>query len=224
MQSTTIVLAVSLVVAGAALAAWGPEGEKPAGEKKACCALSAAASVCTDGYVLNHTIKAIDGTEIDLNSYKGKVVLIVNTASKCGLTPQYEGLQKLYEANKDKGLVILGFPANDFKEQEPGTNAQIATFCASTYQVAFPMFEKVTVLGKSQHPLYAQLTGQPEPVGSDIKWNFTKFLVDREGRVVARFEPKTAPDDAELVKKMEALLEAKPKDATPAAKPAPSGT
>lgn len=159
--------------------------------------------------VLSHTVKRIDGTDENLDVYKGKVVLIVNTASKCGLTPQYEGLQKLYDQKKDAGLVILGFPANDFRQQEPGSNGEIAEFCSSKYRITFPMFEKISVTGKDQHPLYKQLASQPSPIGGDPKWNFTKFVVDRTGNVVARFEPQTKPDDAALLKKIDDLLAAK---------------
>lgn len=196
------------VVLGAMLAAMigmGPGG------KAACCSGEAkACSAADDAYVLRHKVKSIDGAEVDLSRYKGKVVLIVNTASRCGLTPQYEGLQKLYEQKKDDGLVILGFPANDFRGQEPGTNEEIAEFCTSRYGVTFPMFEKIVVTGDNKHPLYAQLAAQPEPIGGEPKWNFTKFLVDREGRVVARFEPKVTPDDPALVQKVDELLKARP--------------
>lgn len=156
--------------------------------------------------VLTHTVKRIDGTEESLSSYKGKVVMIVNTASKCGMTPQYEALQKLYEQKKDAGLIILGFPANDFRQQEPGTNAEIAEFCSTKYSITFPIFEKIVVTGKDSHPLYAQLAAQSAPIGGEPKWNFTKFLVDRAGNVVARFEPRTKPDDAEVLKKVDELL------------------
>ncbi len=196
------------VVFGAALAAM--VGMGPAGKPTCCSGEAKAACAAPDAYVLGHTVKAIDGNEVDLSRYKGKVVLIVNTASKCGLTPQYEGLQKLYEQKKDDGLVILGFPANDFRNQEPGTNEEIAEFCTSRYGVTFPMFEKIAVTGENKHPLYAQLAAQPEPIGGEPKWNFTKFLVDREGRVAARFEPKVTPDDPALVRKVEELLKAQP--------------
>lgn len=159
--------------------------------------------------VLTYTVRRIDGTEENLSAYKGKVVMIVNTASQCGLTHQYEGLQKLYEQKKDAGLVILGFPANDFRQQEPGTNAQIAEFCSSKFGITFPMFEKIAVTGRDQHPLYKQLTAQPAPIGGEPKWNFTKFLVDRQGNVVARFEPRVKPDDSDLTKKIDELLTAK---------------
>lgn len=157
-------------------------------------------------YVLGFTMKAIDGREEQLSKYKGRVVLIVNVASKCGQTPQYEGLQKLYELKKDSGLVVLGFPANEFGGQEPGTDAQIKEFCTGTYGVTFPMFSKIVVKGEGQHGLYTKLVGQPAPLGGEVKWNFTKFLIDREGRVVDRFEPKVKPDDPALLKRIEEEL------------------
>ena len=173
-------------------------------------------------YVLGHTVRTIEGEERPLSAYRGKVVMIVNVASACGLTPQYEGLQKIYTQYKDKGFVILGFPANNFMGQEPGTNEEIKEFCTGTYRVTFPMFEKIVVKGEGVHPLYEQLAAQPAPpagVGGEPKWNFTKFLVDRQGRVVARFEPKVKLDDPALVKKVEELLAEKapmPKEPTTA--------
>jgi glutathione peroxidase len=160
-------------------------------------------------YVLGYTRKLIDGTDQDLAAFKGKVVILVNVASQCGLTPQYEALERLYKAKKDSGLVILGFPANNFGSQEPGTNTEIAEFCRSNYGVEFPMFEKISVTGEDQDPLYKQLAGLPAPIGGDPKWNFTKFVVDRSGRVIARFEPRTSPDDKEFVAKIDELLAAK---------------
>lgn len=157
-------------------------------------------------YVLDFSMNRLDGTQENLSAYKGKVVLMVNTASKCGYTPQYEGLENLYESRKDKGLVVIGFPANDFGSQEPKPNKDIAEFCSSKYHVTFPMFEKITVVGDKAHPLYQRLAGQPAPIGGEPKWNFTKFLVDRSGNVVARFEPKVKPDDADLVKRIDELL------------------
>jgi glutathione peroxidase len=172
-------------------------------------------------YVLDFKVKAIDGSDVDLSRYKGKVVLIVNVASRCGYTPQYEGLQELYDQNKDRGLVVLGFPANNFKEQEPGTNEEIAEFCRTKYGVEFPIFEKVSVAGKDQHPLYARLASQPAPIGGDPKWNFTKFLLDRKGNVVDRFEPKVKPDDPALVRRIDELLGAEKPAGTG---PNPSGS
>lgn len=180
----------------------------------------AAARPRDPAYVLGHTMKRIDGAEESLEKYKGKVVLIVNVASKCGYTKQYEGLERLYQAKKDKGLVILGFPANNFGGQEPGTNEEIAAFCSGTYGVTFPLFEKISVKGEDRHALYTQLASQPPPIGGDPKWNFTKFVVDREGRVVARFDADrkaaTPPElEPALLKKVDELLAGGPKDPTP---------
>jgi glutathione peroxidase len=154
--------------------------------------------------IYDFKVNTIQGKETTLADYKGKVLLIVNTASKCGLTPQYEGLQKLYEANREKGLEILGFPCNQFKEQEPGSSEDIQEFCRVNYGVTFPMFEKVDVLGDNAHPLFAYLTSQKPTEDHDITWNFAKFLIDREGNVVKRFEPKVTP--AELEGEVEAQL------------------
>lgn len=155
---------------------------------------------------LSFTMNRIDGTAQALSDYRGKVVLIVNTASECGLTPQYKALEALYQKHKDAGLVILGFPANNFGGQEPGSNSDIATFCTKEYGVTFPMFEKISVKGDDAHDLYKALIALPEPLGGEPKWNFTKFVLNRKGEVVARFEPRTAPDDEALVKKLEELL------------------
>ena len=157
---------------------------------------------------LNFTVKTIDGKDSDLSQYLGKVVLIVNVASKCGNTPQYDGLEKMYAKYGDKGFVILGFPANNFGGQEPGTNEQIMEFCKSTYDVKFPMFSKISVKGADIAPLYTYLTSldtQPATKG-DITWNFEKFLVGRDGTVVARFNPKTKPEDPKVVTAVEAAL------------------
>lgn len=171
-------------------------------------------------------LRRIDGTPTTLGEYAGKVLLIVNVASKCGLTPQYEGLEKLYEARQADGLEVLGFPANEFGAQEPGANAEIQEFCRTTFGVRFPMFEKIVVKGEGIHPLYRALTAaQPtadalgdesfakrlaehgiEAGGGEISWNFEKFLVDRSGRVVARFAPSVAPDAPGLVAAVEAEL------------------
>ena len=162
--------------------------------------------------MLGYELNRLDGTPEKLESYKGRVVLMVNVASKCGLTPQYEALEALYEERKDFGLVVLGFPANNFAGQEPGTNAEIAEFCSSTYGVKFPMFEKIDVIGEDANPLYKQLAAQPEPIGGEPKWNFTKFLVNRAGEVVARFEPRVAPDDEKLLEAIERLLAETPEE------------
>ena len=151
--------------------------------------------------VLDFTVNDIDGTPVALSSYRGRVLLVVNVASKCGLTPQYAGLQQLYDAHKDSGLVVLGFPANNFMNQEPGSEAQIKDFCSLTYGVTFPMFSKVSVRGDDIHPLYAYLTSGPDhpELAGEVSWNFNKFLVGRDGRLIARFGSRTRPDDAELI-------------------------
>lgn len=155
--------------------------------------------------VLDFTMKTIDGEQKPLAAYRGKVLLFVNVATYCGNTPQYAPLEKLYETYRDRGLVVLGFPANNFGAQEPGTDPEIKTFCTTKYGVAFDMFSKISVKGADIHPLYAYLTSRPGLAG-DVTWNFGKFLADRHGRVVARFTPKTAPDAPDLVAKIEALL------------------
>jgi glutathione peroxidase len=158
--------------------------------------------------VLDFTLNSIDGSETPLRQFQGKVLLLVNTASKCGLTPQYKALEEIYRRYKDRGLVILGFPANDFLGQEPGTNAEIQEFCLINYGVSFPMFSKISVKGKAIHPLYRFLTEKetnPAFAGK-IGWNFTKFLVDRKGQVAARFEPRTVPDDPQVVAAIEKAL------------------
>lgn len=163
------------------------------------------ASAVDPSYVLGFEMPRLDGTVEKLDTYKGKVILMVNVASRCGLTPQYAGLEKLYRQKKGEGFVILGFPANNFAGQEPGTNEQIAQFCKQNYDVTFPMFAKISVKGKDQHPLYKKLSGQPEPIGGDPRWNFDKFLIDRSGKVVARFSPRQTPEDKDLVAKIDEL-------------------
>jgi glutathione peroxidase len=169
---------------------------------------------------LQYSVKDIDGKDVDLSQYQGKVVMIVNVASRCGNTPQYKQLEELHKKYADKGLVILGFPANEFGKQEPGTDAQIKEFCTSTYNVDFPMFSKVVVKGDGIVPLYKDLTAQKTtlvPVkGEDkpnysgpIAWNFEKFLIGRDGQVVARIEPKVKPDDKRVVEKIEGELQKK---------------
>ena len=161
--------------------------------------------------IYDFTMRDIDGKEVKLDAYKGKVVMIVNTASKCGYTPQYEGLQALYEKYKDKGLVILGFPANNFMGQEPGTEAEIKEFCTLKYKVTFPMFAKISVKGEDQHPLYNYLTNKatnPDFAG-DVSWNFNKFVIDRTGKVVARFGSKDAPQAENVVAAVEKYISAK---------------
>lgn len=170
-------------------------------------------------------VRQIDGTATTLAPFRGEVLLIVNVASKCGLTPQYEGLEKLYQQKKAQGLQVLGFPANNFAGQEPGTDAEISGFCSLNYDVHFPLFSKLSVKGEDQHPLYAELTAaQPEAIGDgplrerlagmgiadgqpgNVLWNFEKFLVNREGRVVARFAPDLTADEPRLLAAIEAEL------------------
>lgn len=170
-------------------------------------------------------LKAIDGSAASLASYRGKVLLVVNVASKCGLTPQYTGLESLYQSKRAKGLEVLGFPANNFMGQEPGTEAEIASFCATSYDVHFPLFAKISVLGTDQHPLYGKLTAaQPKAIGEgpfreklkgygvnptnpvDVLWNFEKFLINRKGEVVGRFSPDVTADDPRLVAAIDAEL------------------
>ena len=170
-------------------------------------ALSAAVMFAASS-VHDFTLNSIDGKPSPLADYKGKVVLLVNVASKCGYTPQYAGLEKLYEQYKDKGFVIIGVPANNFGGQEPGTNEEIKTFCSRTYNVSFPMMSKVSVKGEDKTPLYQYLTDASAnaQTGGEIKWNFTKFLVDKNGKVIARFESKVTPSSPELVSAVEKAL------------------
>ena len=153
---------------------------------------------------LNFTMKSIDGKAIDLSKYQGRVVLMVNVASECGYTPQYEGLEELHKKYAAQGLSILGFPANDFGAQEPGTNAEIKTFCSRNYNVTFPMYSKISVKGSDKAPLYKYLT---DSGGGEVKWNFTKFLVDGNGKVISRFESGVEPDSPELLGAVEKALQ-----------------
>ena len=151
--------------------------------------------------------KTLGGSALGLDAYRGKVVLVVNTASECGFTPQFDGLEALWETYRDKGLVIVGFPANNFKGQEPGTNEEIKTFCTRKYSVTFPMYSKISVKGADQAPLYGYLTKETGAgIAGDIKWNFTKFLVDRDGKVIQRFEPAVTPDSKEVTAAIEKQL------------------
>ncbi len=157
--------------------------------------------------IYDFTLPLLDGQAAPLANYKGKVVLVVNVASRCGFTPQYTALESTYEKYKDQGFVIIGFPANNFGGQEPGTNEEIKHFCESKYSVTFPVYGKVSVKGDDQTPLYSYLTKDANPaLAGDIKWNFTKFLVDRKGNVVQRFEPATTPDSPEVIAAIEKLL------------------
>lgn len=154
-------------------------------------------------------LKDIDGKDTSLEAYKGKVLLIVNVASRCGNTPQYSGLETLHQKYKDKGFVVLGFPCNDFGAQEPGSNEQIKEFCSSKYQVTFPMFDKVHVKGPNQHPLYKELTGKESPFPGDVKWNFGKFLIGKNGELLKRFEPGVKPEAPQVAQAIEGALAAK---------------
>ena len=154
-------------------------------------------------------LKDIDGKETTLKAYQGKVLLIVNVASKCGLTPQYKALQALQDKYGDKGFTVLGFPCNQFAGQEPGSNEEIKQFCSTKYNVSFPLFDKIDVNGPNRHPLYVALAGKDSPYPGDIKWNFGKFLIGRDGKIVKRFEPKTTPDSAEVTAAIAAALAAK---------------
>ncbi len=161
--------------------------------------------------VFDFKMKDIDGKDVKLKKYKGDVLLVVNTASKCGYTPQYESLQATYDKYKGKGFYVLGFPANNFGGQEPGTEKEIKEFCESKYKVTFPMFAKISVKGEDQDPLYAYLTNKdtnPE-FGGDITWNFNKFLIDRKGKIVARFTSKDKPDSEAVTTAIEKYLAAK---------------
>ncbi len=160
-------------------------------------------------------VNRIDGSAASLGDFAGKVVLVVNVASKCGLTPQYDGLEQLYETYGAKGLVVAGFPANEFAGQEPGTNAEIADFCETRFNIKFPMFEKIVVKGEGQHPLYAALTkavpvaegaGDRAPPDGSVMWNFEKFLIAKDGHVARRFSPTIKPEDPVLVEAIEAEL------------------
>jgi glutathione peroxidase len=184
---SSLALAAGVVLAGhATIASAGSADKKPSS-------------------VLDFHVKDIDGKDVALSKYQGKVVLIVNTASQCGLTPQYKGLQAAYEKYKDQGLEILAFPANEFGSQEPGSDEQIKEFCSTKYKVSFPLFSKIVVKGKGIHPLYDYLTNESTNPGhsGEIRWNFAKFLVNRKGEVIARFDPTVAPDSPEFIAALE---------------------
>jgi glutathione peroxidase len=161
-------------------------------------------SVFAASNIYDFTLPSIDGKPMPLSDFKGKVVLLVNVASRCGYTPQYSALESLYEKYKDQGFVIVGFPANNFGGQEPGSNEEIKTFCSRKYNVTFPLYGKVSVKGDDQTPLYQYLTKQTDPsIMGEIKWNFTKFLVDRNGHVIQRFESAVTPDSKDVVSAVE---------------------
>ncbi len=158
--------------------------------------------------ILDIPLKDINDKDTSLKAYQGKVILLVNVASRCGFTPQYEGLESIYEKYKDQGLIVVGVPCNDFGAQEPGTAEEIKTFCESKYHVSFPLMGKVHVKGSEQHPLYAALTGSDSPFPGPISWNFNKFVIGRDGRVLHRFDSKTKPESEELKKVIESALAA----------------
>jgi glutathione peroxidase len=161
------------------------------------------------GSIYDIPLKDIDGKNTSLKPYQGKVMLIVNVASKCGFTPQYTALEALHQKYAAQGLVVCGFPCNQFGGQEPGTDAEIKAFCTSKYSVTFPMFDKLEVNGANRHPLYVALAGKDSPFPGSIKWNFTKFLIGRDGKILNRFDSKVKPDSAEVTKAIEAALAAK---------------
>ena len=161
------------------------------------------------GSIQEIPIKDNSGKETSLNAYKGQVLLVVNVASKCGLTPQYKGLEATQQKYKAKGFTVLGFPCNQFGGQEPGTNEEIKEFCSNKYNITFPLFDKLDVNGPKRHPLYVALAGKESPYPGDIKWNFGKFLIGRDGKIIKRFEPKTTPDSPEVTEAIEAALAAK---------------
>jgi len=172
---------------------------------------TAAFCICLFGAssVYEFNLNSIDGQPAPLAAYKGKVLLLVNVASHCGFTPQYKELEAVYEKYKDRGLVVIGFPANNFMGQEPGTNEEIKTFCTRTYNVSFPLYSKISVKGDDMAPLYKYLTDKsanPE-TGGDIKWNFTKFLVGRDGKILNRFEPAVKPDAAQVITAIDKALQ-----------------
>ena len=175
-----------------------------------CCTLLMAASLfADDAKIYTIPLKDIDGKDATLKTYAGKPLLIVNVASKCGFTPQYAGLEAVWRKYKDQGLMVLGFPCNDFGSQEPGTTAEIKQFCSAKFDVTFPLFDKLHVQGDGQHPLYTALTGAESPVSGPVKWNFGKFLIGRDGKILARFDSKVTPDSPELTKAIEDALAAK---------------
>ena len=163
----------------------------------------------TEKSIYDFSMKSIDGKDVKMEEYKGKVLLLVNVASQCGYTPQYEGLQKVYTKYQDKGFVVLGFPANNFGGQEPGSNEEIKTFCSTKYNVTFPIFSKISVKGSDKHPFYRFLTEKSTNPDSaaEVAWNFNKFLVDKNGKVVAKYDSGVAPESAELTAAIEKALQ-----------------
>ena len=156
--------------------------------------------------IYDFTAQSLAGEEVPLRQFEGQVLLIVNTASACGFTPQYKGLEELYRALSPRGFSVLGFPCNQFGSQEPGTDAEIKEFCSSKYNVTFPLFDKIEVNGPNRHPLYTSLAGKDSPYPGDIKWNFSKFLISRDGKIIKRYDSKVVPDSPEVTAAIEAAL------------------
>lgn len=200
MKYLGIVFAVILTVAVVAVAT------KEKGNDTPVQSTATNGAVVSDKNLGDFKVKDIDGKDVDLSQYKGKVVLVVNVASKCGYTRQYTGLENIYSKYKDRGLVILGFPCNDFGGQEPGTNEQIKEFCSTKFSVSFPMMDKVAVLGDSKAPLFAWLTNNEVTGSKDIKWNFEKFLINKDGQIVERFVSKDEPEGEKITSAIEKLL------------------
>jgi len=175
-----------------------------------CCTLLMAATLSAEeANLYSIPLKDIDGKDTSLKAYAGKTLLIVNVASQCGFTPQYEGLEALYRKYKDRGLVVLGFPCNDFGQQEPGTNGEIKQFCSSKFDVTFPLFDKLHTKGAEQHPLYKALTGPTSPFPGPVTWNFNKFLVSRDGKILSRYDSKVEPNSPTLLQAIDTALDAK---------------
>jgi len=207
MKHTMVVSVGAAVVLALASIGCSEAGDPPASVEKESNMNAFEAVIDHTTGVVDHTMTSIEGDTVDLRGYRGRPMLIVNTASKCGYTKQYDTLQKLYEEFGDRGFVIIGIPSNDFGNQEPGTHEEIANFCRLNYGVTFPMMEKVHTKGPEQAPIYRTLTAETrEGVRGEIKWNFTKFLVNGEGEVVARFEPAVDPMSSEIVDAVENLL------------------
>lgn len=208
MDSKWILLSL-IVLAGLSVMAWAVTEGKSVAIKKS---VKSESSVSKDTTLYTFVMKDIDGKDVRLSDYKGKVVLIVNVASKCGFTSQYKGLEALYREYKNKGFVVLGFPSNNFMGQEPGSNKEIKEFCTLKYDVTFPMFEKIEVKGKDQHALYQWLTsgGGDAKLAGPISWNFNKFLIGKDGKIITRWGSRTTPEDSEVVKEVVAALNRKP--------------
>lgn len=200
------ILSVSVLLASASCEQEGPQAEEP--PTSAMEPADETASQVSGTPIYRFEMDNIDGTPVNLDTYSGKVLLLVNVASKCGYTPQYAGLQQLYEKYRDEGLVVLGFPANNFGSQEPGTDDEIQAFCTTNYNVTFPMFSKISVKGDDIHPLYAYLTSaESDPqLAGPITWNFNKFLIGRDGSVIGRYDSKVEPLSPELTGDIESAL------------------